>query len=421
MSDLQTKGQAYLQSILKTLTASTGGIDDKIEQTEQVGAKFKSRAAALEKADIPFYSMACSNRQVYLNPALDALAIDPVTTADYTDYPLLRVDSIITADGIKNEMIRIPTKDEKCVIDWITVTMQAMTFDDYTTTKQSLERLRQSALIKNISTVLADIFGFAVDYENKSGRNFYERSWQLEHEAGYVCLGGQNDTVMICINGTGCTYGKTGWESHFNAWLNLFAQNAKITRIDLAHDDLKGIFNVDFFDSQDDKGGFTSGGRKPTVEKRGNWKRPNGRGRSFYIGSRQSSKFCRIYEKGKQLGDPNSPWTRVEVEFKARDIFIDFDVLLNPSEFFISAYPCFLVYRNNCNANKFERIDKQDKMTFEQAIEILKNQYGRYLHFFRRVYDDDTKLLNVLTDIENTKIPERIDPLTIPKMSHIGY
>ena len=37
-----------------------------------------------------------------------------------------------------------------------------------------------------------------------------------------------------------------------------------------------------------------------------------------YIGKRTSSKFCRVYEKGKQLGDQNSLCTRVELEFKSR-------------------------------------------------------------------------------------------------------
>lgn len=368
---------------------------------------------------IPFYKLSNAPKQVYLNPALESLNIDPRITNDYKNYPLLRVDAVITTEGLKSEMIRTPAKGEKCVIDWLTMTMQAVTFEDYSTTGHAHEHLRQSALIKNVGKVLNDILGFDIDTENKTGRNFYDRSFQLEHDAGYVCIGGQNDTVMICINGTGCTYGKQGWESHLHAWLNLFGRLAKITRLDLAYDDLYGEqVNIDFFDEQDDKGGFVMGGRKPSCEKRGNWKRPSGKGRTLYIGSRQSSKFCRIYEKGKQLGDPNSHWLRVEVEFKARDIFIDFDVLINPSEYFLACYPCFLVFSNQDTAIKFERIDKQDLMTFNDALALVKHQYGRYLHFFRRVFDDDSKLLDQLTDIENTKVPERIDPLTIPKMSH---
>lgn len=369
---------------------------------------------------IPFYAAPKASLAA-LNPALDAVAIDPRTADEqaYKSYPLLRTDAVITADGLQMEMIRRPADGEKCVIDWISVTMKALTFENAVTFEQVTEHFRQSALISNLSGVMTDIFGFGVDRENKSGRNFYERSYTLEHNAGFVCIGGQNDTIMISINGVGCTYGKDGWEAHFNAWLNLFAIDAKITRIDLAHDDLHGEYtDIDWFNNQHTLGGFTNGGRPPSVEFRGNWKKPNGKGRTLYIGSRDSSKFARIYEKGKQLGDKNSGWLRTEVEYKSRDIFIPFDVLINPSQFFLASYPCFHVFDSTAEVQKFERIEQQNIMTFDQAISILKKQYGRYLHFFRRVYDDDTALLDELTDIENKAVPERIDPLTIPKLSH---
>lgn len=370
---------------------------------------------------IPFLSVANSSKQVFLNPALDATVLNPVTAtaADYKLYPLLKAEGVITADGVQTEMIRRPAEGEKCVIDWLSVTMQSATFENDRTSEQVHESFRQSALIDNVSHVLQDIFGFGIDKENKSGRNFYERSYTLEHNAGFVCIGGQNDTIMISINGTGCTYGKQGWEGHFNAWLNLFCQEPKITRIDLAHDDLYGEYtSIDWFNEQHTIGGFTNGGRPPSVEWRGDWKKPNGKGRSLYVGSRDSSKFTRIYEKGRQLGDKNSLWLRTEVEYKSRDIFIPLEVLTNPSEYFLASYPCFHIFDGQIDVSKFERIEKQNLMTFDQAVEILKHQYGRYLHFFRQVYDDDTVLLDLLTDIKNKAVPERIDPLTIPKLSH---
>lgn len=331
----------------------------------------------------------------------------------------MRADSVITADGIKTEMIRRPLDKEVCIIDWISVTFQASTLDDQRTKGHLTAESRQSEIISNFSPLLANIFGFAIDFENDSGRNFYTRSYTLEHDAGYVCIGGQNDTIMLCINGTGCTYGKVGWEEDLNAWLVLFANKAKITRIDLAHDDLYGDYtNLNWFDNQHTIGGFNQGGPSPTCEHRGNWKQPNGKGRTMYIGSRQSSKFCRIYEKGRQLGDPTSEWLRIEVEYKSRDIYIPLDVLLKPSEFFICSYPCFDVFNFEGKLNKFEVIDKQDLMSWDNSIQLVKTQYGRYIKFFRKVINDDSKLLDMLTDISNNKPPKRIDPLTIPKLTH---
>jgi len=380
------------------------------------------RKEQLDKyVEIPFLSVSNSAEQVYLNPALDASAIDPrkATEADYSKAHLLKVEAVITADGVQDEMIRRPSGRNNCFIDWISITMQSDTFDNAKSTSQVLDHFRQSVLVENVGQVLLDIFGFEIEGENRNGRNFYDRSFNLTHNAGFICIGGQNNTIMISINGTGCTYGKNGWEEHLHAWLNLFAREFKITRVDLAHDDLSGLYtNIDWFNKQHTIGGFTNGGRSPSAEHRGDWKKPNGKGRTLYIGSRQSSKLCRIYEKGKQLGDPYSSWLRTEVQYSSRGMLISPDVLIKPNEFFSVTYPCFNIFEFEGEARKFERIEKQDLMTWDQAITLVKHQYGRYLHFFRDVFDDDSALLDVLTDIENTAIPERIDALTIPKLSH---
>lgn len=392
------------------------------EYLERTRLQLERKEQLSKYVEIPFLSVSNSVEQVYLNPALDASAIDPrkATEADYSNSHLLRVDAVITADGVQDEMIRRPSGRSNCFVDWISITMQADTFDNAKSTSQVLEHFRQSALVENVGHVLLDILGFEIEGENKTGRNFYERSFNLTHNAGFVCIGGQNNTVMISINGTGCTYGKNGWEEHLHAWLNLFGREAKITRVDLAHDDLQGEYtDIDWFNHQHTIGGFTRGaGRPPSVEWRGDWKKPNGKGRTLYIGSRQSSKFCRIYEKGKQLGDSESNWLRTEVQYSSRGMLITFDVLIKPNEFFSVTYPCFNIFEFEGEANKFERIEKQNLMTWDQAIELVKHQYGRYLHFFRGVFNDDSALLDELTDIENIAIPERIDALTIPKPSH---
>jgi len=391
------------------------------EYLERTRLQLERKEQLSKRVDIPFLSVSNSSEQIFLNPALDASAIDPrnATASDYNNYHLLKVNAVITADGVQDEMIRRPSGRSNCFIDWISITMQSDTFDNAKTTSQVLEHFRQSALIENVSSVIFDIFGFVVDGENKNGRNFYDRSFNLNHNAGFICIGGQNNTVMICINGTGCTYGKNGWEEHLHAWLKLFARDFKITRVDLAHDDLKGEYtNIDWFNNQHTIGGFTRGGRPPTVEYRGDWKKPNGKGRTLYIGSRQSAQFCRIYEKGKQLGDPNSQWLRTEVQYSSRGMLISPDVLIKPNEFFSVTYPCFNIFEFEGDTRKFERIEKQDLMTWDQAISLVKTQYGRYLYFFRNVFNDDSALLDVLTDIKNTATPERIDALTIPKLSH---
>ena len=63
--------------------------------------------------------------------------------------------------------------------------------------------------------------------------------------------------------------------------------------------------------------------------------------------------------------------------------------------------------------------NKNEMLTYDQALALVKKQDGRYLHFFRQCYQDDKVLLDELTDIGNKNIPERLDMLTIPRDMNI--
>ncbi|MFX7879297.1 replication initiation factor domain-containing protein, partial [Acinetobacter baumannii] len=76
---------------------------------------------------------------------------------------------------------------------------------------------------------------------------------------------------------------------------------------------------VDWGNMQDGLGGFSCGNRMPNIEHKGNWKRPNGKGRTLMVGARESGKMLRLYEKGRAEGDPNDNWQRAEVEFESID------------------------------------------------------------------------------------------------------
>lgn len=350
-------------------------------------------------------------KQNELDAIKEKIATDRAVGRLYAQTPLDDTQAVIFNGELKTVLVRKPLDDQKCIIDWINFVLDAKPFYSH----NQLSGLQQEMLaVRKVAKQLLRIMGFGLDVENPSGRNFYRRSFSLEHNAGFICIGGQNDTILVCINGTGCTYANIEWELALFDWLKKLT--AHITRIDLAHDVLeKSFLTVDLFDKIHSKGGFNKGGRNPEIEYRGNWKAPNGKGRTLYIGSRQSSKFCRIYEKGKQLGNPNSPWLRIEVEFKSRDIYIPLSVLLNPTDYFIAAYPCFFFIAENDFFDRFETREQNELLTFDRALEIVKKQYGRYLYFFRQCYQDDTLLLDDLTNIVNKNPPERLDLLTIPK------
>ena len=335
----------------------------------------------------------------------------------YKDYPLLETVLVMTDDGPKPVMIRRPATGEVAVIDWLNVTMHKDTFLNSYVQKHAENE--DTFCVYALEQVLLDIFGFGIEKKMNKGINYYDETYQLENDCGFICIGGQNNTIMLSISGMGCTHGKYAWEEDFHAWLSLYAHRPKITRIDYAFDDLEGVLvSPDWADQQDTIGGFTCGGRPPSFHTAGNWKRPDGTGRTAYIGKRTSSKFCRVYEKGMQLGDPNSLWTRVEVEFKSRSYYIPLDALLNASEHFLAAYPCFHVFDDQSKAIKFDLLEKKAEIIWDKAIEITKHQFGKYLNAFRKFYGDDTKVLDILMP-EKDEFPKRLKPLTVDFMQSL--
>lgn len=344
----------------------------------------------------------------------DKIQTDRATRRLYAKTPLDDTDAVIVNGEVKTVLVRKPFQGEKCVIDWLNVVLSI--YDFIPPNRLDLTGLAlENHIIKHISTKLLHIIGFGVDFENESGRHFYRRSFTLEHRAGIVCIGGQRDTILLSLNGFGLNYANLNFEFALFDWLKSL-KTATITRIDLAFDSLdKTFLTVDLFDKIHTQGGFNKGGRNPQIEYRGNWKEPNGKGRTLYIGSRQSSKFCRIYEKGKQLGDSDSIWLRIEVEFKNRDIFIPLSVLCHPTDYMVAAYPCFYIIQEDTPIDKYEVRYNNELITFVQAINLVKKQYGRYINFFRGCFNDDGLLLDTLTDIPNKSPPEKLDILTIPK------
>lgn len=341
---------------------------------------------------------------------------------DYASYPLKFAQTVLAGDDeLKIVLPRRPALGQLCIIDWLNVTMQAKSFETIDTYHLTDVNAWQNAIIKNLSKVLTDILGFGVSHQLPAGLNHYDMSFQLDHKAGKVSIGGQSGTLLIQLSGEGCSYAKYGWQSDFHAMLNTQAIDPKITRIDLAHDDVTGDYlSLPWFARQLDLGGFTNGGRRPRVEMLGNWKYPDGSGRTLQIGTRKSSKMCRIYEKGRQLGDKSSNWLRVEVELKAKNYFIPLDILINPSPFFLAAYPCFHIfdYQSKLPRETLERIEREKLITFAKAVDITRHQFGRYLLAFRKEFEkhglSDNDLLSLLTDIDNKKYPDRLNAHSIP-------
>jgi len=314
---------------------------------------------------------------------------------------------LVMSDGqVKIMPTRIPAVGHCAVIDWVNLTVHQDTF--LATSGKCLFDAQDYVI--EASRLCHKIFGFGVTAEYGKILNFYRNSWVLGDGFGFVCYGGQRDTLMIVLNGSGCLHAAEGWERRLYQFLTTTAKRPQLTRIDLAHDDFESKFiTPQWAEAQWIEGNMSLCANAPNIEKRGNWHRPNGRGRTLYIGSRESGKFARFYEKGKKEGDIESAWTRAEIELKSSDRLIPLDILLTPSDYFLGTYPCLAFLKSEITTP--ERIKVKQKaasITFERSIEIVKTQMGRYITFLRGHFNDDDVLLAKISHPDRESVPKRL-------------
>ena len=322
----------------------------------------------------------------------------------------------IVFDGRKPKLqtIRKPTNKQIAFIDWITVSFHVATINPkFVRTGQDDDEYMEMcrSAVMDLTPSLMSIFGkkYHITKQFQKGRNFYQYSFDIGEGLGFVCIGGQRNTVSITVSGNGLSMAQNGWEFQLFKFLEN-AQRGKITRIDLAHDDIKGEYlNVYELDKLESAGGFHCGGARSSVRHDGNWKYkdPNNQGLTLYIGNRASGKMMRAYEKGKQLGESNSKWTRVEVEYKSADRNIPFDVLLNPSAYFMGAYPCFETLFQFETSEKIKTKRKTVELTLDHSFEVIKKQFGKYFAYFKKVLPLEEVIERVRHDDENI-IPSRL-------------
>lgn len=220
-----------------------------------------------------------------------------------------------------------------------------------------------------------------------------------------VAWGGENQRgkVYVSINGSGCSLvGDWRKPKRF-----VESVGADITRIDVAVDALHGEFGLDDAQEWYANKGFNAGGRKPLYSVAGDWLEPTGAGRTFYVGRRKNGKYCRIYEKGKQLGNRESPWARFEVELHNTDREIPYDILSNPNQYFAGSYPCCESLVEH-GAQRIKTLRAEHEISLEHLVTYCKVAYGKLIHVLRSsatTQDDDSKLLD---DLAVEGVPRRL-------------
>lgn len=293
--------------------------------------------------------------------------------------------------------------DNGCaIVDWVNSVYHEVTFLD---DRNSLD-VDPKEVLFNVSFHCQQIFGFGITMKRNNGANFYQTSYDLGDAYGLVCYGGQKNTLLIMLNGSGCAAAKPAWESRLADFIDR-SEQGRITRIDLAHDDFTGEkFNAEkcyeFFEA----GWFQNGQIVPNIELRGNWLSPNGKGRTINIGSRSNGLLFRGYEKGKQLGDVESPWFRCEVEFGHKDRILPSDMLRFPSSYFTASFPAFSDMDSTPERIAVTR--KTVEASYERTKRWLKKQAGSALNVMLQIEGSATTVLDMVS--REGKIPKGLTP-----------
>lgn len=329
-----------------------------------------------------------------------------MNSVDFQNYEYFT--HAVTANG---KLLEIPLrkgKHDSAFIDALTFTIRKTTID-------LLKGIcfKDTEYIAAYSEILKEIFGFGITEKREGkGRYFYQSFYRLgikEAEYGTVHIGGQNETILVELTGTACQAAKAGWEIRLYDFLKQ-AVRPQITRIDCAHDFFDGEYTPEKAMLHHDKGLFDRGNKRPKSECIGTaWRLEDYSGKTFYIGRRGSSKLVRVYEKGRQLGDPNSAWVRFEIEFRAKDCVIPLEILTAPGEFLTGAYPVGEQIFDT-PSQRIEATQKKADTTFDDKLKHTKNQVGRLVRLLKELQWSDEEIVAALI-AEEGKYPKGLHPM----------
>jgi phage replication initiation protein len=259
---------------------------------------------------------------------------------------------------------------------------------DYLTVVISETRAEERGLAR-IDLLLETLFQFRGRVRFSGWRDkrwqFYPSSGVLIDEAGELVgrCGRNGDSFCISISGSGCAHVKS-WHA---CRMHLDALHARITRCDLAWDDYEGArLNVHDLRLRARAREFMQGGTPPK------WRflddEGSGDGSTLYVGSKGHKELC-IYEKGKQLGQKNSPWVRAEVRLYGKHADVPTDVLIDPLAFLRGAYDVLALLLLDVAPEACTRIKTKRRMveaSGEAMVEYLHRQVGPSLNLLLEAF-----------------------------------
>jgi len=219
---------------------------------------------------------------------------------------------------------------------------------------------------------------------------------------GLVAYGGeaQRGTVLVSINGEGCRRIANFWR--VRSWAE--SVGARITRLDIAADDHESE-SVDIpraIQAWRD-GLFTLGGRPPKARWIDDF--GGGGGCSLYVGTRQGGKLCRVYEKGKQLGDSESKWIRAEVELHAKDRVIPWEAVTDPVRYIAGSFPFFTFL--SLESERIRTIKRATEISIGAVARWVRLAAGKSINVLLDHFDGD--YVGLVLELKRDGIPKRLE------------
>lgn len=255
----------------------------------------------------------------------------------------------------------------------------------------------------------ADAFGTAlvVGRELRGFRQFYDNHFLVfapdGSRCGFVAWGGerQRHTVSVQLTGAAC--------AHVKAWAHaaevLGSVDAKLTRVDLAYDDLRGVHDLALAERLYEAGKFTTNGRPPSCQRLG-WE--DGSGRSFYVGKDRGHRQLCVYEKGREQGsrdgDELAAWVRWEARFGAAYAAVPLDILTDPASYYVGQYPALTFVR--AVAKRIATNVGKAASNFARAARHARSQCGRFLWAVRETVGESGFLDFVSRELVVKRLPD---------------
>lgn len=246
---------------------------------------------------------------------------------------------------------------------------------------------------------------------------------------GMLMSGGEavKGWTMASMSGDGCAW-VGDWGRAMDCCTEQL-QSFELKRVDVALDRFDGSHWHEVDQAWKDGEFSPAGAGRPPKAKPIDSRRPED-GRTYYVGSRESAKFYRGYEKGMQIlgpqitaaqqRDPDSfdmldwifksdvrlqkrdgggyaletfdlkDWWRDEVEFKPVNQPLPLDLVENRDQYFAGAFPYLAKVLPTVDAQPLiTRRERMPQLELAKLLEIVKTQYGNSLFTALHAYHGD--------------------------------